>query len=495
MNTCGLIFPHQLFPNHPCLSDEVEAVYVEDSLFFGDARWPAQFHKQKLVFHRASMKAHVAEHEKRRPKRYFDYEANSTINEIIGALHRDGCRRIIVVDPVDDVLERRIEKACKHFSVQLDIRPSPMFLSPQNWAQDFLQEKPPYRMGSFYIAQRKRMQCLVRQGRPEGDAWSHDKANRKKWPKHLSPPPLTVAQHNSYLREAIKYVEDKFPNNPGHVDDFIYPVTRADALTWLDQFVTERLNGFGTYQDAIVERESVLHHSLLSPMLNTGLLTPQEVVDAALKHAERHAIALNDLEGFIRQVIGWREFMMLMYRSIGVRQRSTNFWGHQRTMPNAFYTATTGIEPVDHCIRKVLDSAYCHHIERLMVLGNFMLLCEIHPDSVYRWFMELFIDSYDWVMVPNVYGMSQFADGGLVCTKPYISSSNYIRKMSDFAPGPWCAIWDALFWRFITLHQDFFSGQPRLSMMARQLERMDASKRERHMETAEKYIEQLHRNG
>ncbi len=164
-------------------------------------------------------------------------------------------------------------------------------------------------------------------------------------------------------------------------------------------------------------------------------------------------------------------------------------------MPKAFYDANTGIEPVDNIIKKVLENAYSHHIERLMILGNFMLLCEINPDEVYKWFMEMYIDAYDWVMVPNVYGMSQYSDGGLICTKPYISSSNYIRKMSNFDKGDWCQIWDALFWRFIYKHKKVFKKNPRMSMMVVQLNKMDKAKLNRHLKIADSFLKKNIYNG
>ncbi|MCB0360220.1 MAG: hypothetical protein KDD44_11310, partial [Bdellovibrionales bacterium] len=180
-----------------------------------------------------------------------------------------------------------------------------------------------------------------------------------------------------------------------------------------------------------------------------------------------------------------------VYRQFGRRQRCSNAWQHHRPIPAAFYSGTTGIVPVDSVIHQVLRSGYCHHIERLMVLGNFMMLCEIHPDHVYRWFMELFIDAYDWVMVPNVYGMSQHADGGLITTKPYISGSNYIRKMSNYPKGEWCQIWDGLYWRFIAKHQQEFGANPRMSMMVRQLNRMDCARKEAVLENAERFLASL----
>ena len=202
-------------------------------------------------------------------------------------------------------------------------------------------------------------------------------------------------------------------------------------------------------------------------------------------------IPLNSTEGFIRQVTGWRDFIRIVYMLKGSEQRTCNYWKFKRKIPFCFYTGKTGIEPIDVVIQKVLETGYCHHIERLMVLGNFMLLCEFDPDEVYRWFMELFIDAYDWVMVPNVYGMSQFADGGLMSTKPYISGSNYLMKMSDYPKGDWQETWDALFWNFMNKHRSFFLKNPRLGMLVKTFDKMASEKRAGLINTAEKYIKSL----
>ncbi len=224
-------------------------------------------------------------------------------------------------------------------------------------------------------------------------------------------------------------------------------------------------------------------------MLNIGLLTPKQVVEAVLAHGEE--VPLNSLEGFIRQVIGWREFVRLIYVHAGTKQRTRNFWGLSQKLPASFYSGTTGIAPFDASVERTLNHAYCHHIERLMVLGNFMLLCDIAPDAVYRWFMEMFIDSYDWVMVPNVYGMSQHADGGLMTTKPYISGSSYILKMSDYPKGTWTTIWDGLYWRFVHRQREFFSQNPRMRVMVGQLDRM-GNKLGQHLVVAERFLETIH---
>ena len=201
-------------------------------------------------------------------------------------------------------------------------------------------------------------------------------------------------------------------------------------------------------------------------MLNTGLLTPQQVLNRTMERAEAGDIPLNSLEGFIRQIVGWREFMAAMYRQHGVLMRNGNFWGFDdRPIPQAFYTGTTGLPPIDDAIHHALSTGYCHHIERLMLLGNLMLLCGFHPTRIYTWFMELFVDSSEWVMTPNVFGMGTFADGGIFATKPYICGSAYFMKMMDFKKGEWCNTMDGLYWRFIDRNRKFFSKNPRLSMI------------------------------
>ncbi|MEJ2004055.1 MAG: FAD-binding domain-containing protein, partial [Cyclobacteriaceae bacterium] len=274
-------------------------------------------------------------------------------------------------------------------------------------------------------------------------------------------------------------------------DNFIYPVTHYQAEEWLSDFIEKRIIKFGDYEDAISDRSAFLFHSVLTPALNIGLLTPQQVIEEIMKNHEKTPIPLNSLEGFIRQVIGWREFMRGIYRYKGTYQRKHNFFGHSRKIPESFWNGNTGIDPLDDVIKKVNQHAYAHHIERLMVLGNFMLLCEFDPDEVYQWFMELFIDAYDWVMVPNVYGMTQYADGGLITTKPYISSSNYIRKMSNYGKGEWSEIWDGLYWRFLHIHRDKFENNQRMNMMMSILDRMDQEKLEAHLEVADNFLGSL----
>jgi deoxyribodipyrimidine photolyase-related protein len=346
-------------------------------------------------------------------------------------------------------------------------------------------------MATFYISQRKRLNLLLEEAKPVGGKWSFDPENRKKIPRDLEVPPLPRSRPSAWVEEAKTFVEKHFPGNPGSCDDFFYPVTHQDAEKWLDAFLNERLFLFGDYQDAMAKDEPFLFHSILSPMLNAGLLTPDHVVKKTLDAAKERSVPLNSLEGFIRQIVGWREFIRAVYRLRGEKERTMNFFEHHRSLPVAFYTGETGLDPVDSVIKRLTRDAYAHHIERLMVLGNIMLLSEIDPDDVYRWFMEMFIDAYDWVMVPNVYGMSQHADGGMITTKPYISSSHYIRKMSDFPDGDWCQVWDGLYWRFIHKHRAFFEKNPRMRVMTRQLDRMGNAGLAKHLKAARRFLERI----
>jgi deoxyribodipyrimidine photolyase-related protein len=489
----SLIYPHQLFAEHPAVAANRAAFLLEDPLFFGnDQHWPCAMHRQKLLLHRLSMEAyaHQLEQSGVSVKHIQTKDSQPTTSGKLLEKHLPkGVKVLHVVDPVDEILSRRLKRYAAERNIELRLYESPNFLSPQEFLQATLAGKKKPFMARFYEAQRKRMNLLLDEnGGPAGGQWSFDADNRAKLPKRHVVPREPHA-HPPQWQDAAREIEQAFPNNPGSLQDFRWPVTHEQAEAWLQQFVTERLHDFGIYEDAIAVDHTFLYHSAITPALNIGLLHPQQVIDAVMEHADR--VPINSLEGFVRQVIGWREFMRGIYQFHGSSIRRNNFWGFTRRMPRSCYDGTTGIAPVDRVIRLLLREGYCHHIERLMVLGNFFLLCRIHPDDVYRWFMELFVDSYDWVMVPNVYGMSQFADGGTFTTKPYLSSSNYLKKMSNEESGPWCEIWDGLFWSFIEEHSSFFLKNPRLSMMVRTWEKMTAEKREKHLQAAQQFLDQL----
>ncbi len=491
-----IVFPHQLFKQHPAIDKTRKIFLVEETLFFNQYN----FHKQKLVLHSASMQFY----KDWLIQQNLDVEyikANHSISDVrklVDHLAEKNYISIHVAETADDWLNRRLTSACKKNNIQLQVYQTPCFLNSMKEADEYFSDKKKYFQTDFYIWQRKKYKLLLDvQNHPVGGKWSFDYENRKRFPKNETVPAFRLPHENEFVKAARTYVDEHFKNNYGSNEKpfnnarGFYPVTFAEAEQWLDDFIQHRFNKFGIYEDAIVEHEQVLHHSVLSSSLNIGLLTPKQVVDAVVENAHQYKIPINSLEGFIRQIIGWREFIRIVYERSGRKERTKNYWHFSRKIPSSFWKGTTGIEPVDAVIKKVLQSGYTHHIERLMVLGNFMLLCEFDPDEVYKWFMELFIDAYDWVMVPNVYGMTQFADGGMMSTKPYISGSNYLMKMSDFEKGEWQQIWDALFWRFMFVHRDFFESNQRIGMLLNTLNKMTDEKKKTYLDVAEKFLSSL----
>lgn len=488
-----LILPHQLFLDHPGLDPAPSGVtMVEDALFFGDAHHPAAFHKQKLWLHRASMKRYQGLLEERGLEvDYFEHEpGGDPLRDCLERLAAKGVGVVRLPDPHDHLVNRRIDRHADRLGIEVQRLPTPMFINDPEENRAYRGTKKRWFMADYYKHQRRRLGILMDGDDPEGGQWSFDEENRKKVPRKMlgSIPPLPEPEHDELDHAAREHVEARYPGNPGRIERLVYPTSHEAAADWLDRFIAERFGLFGDYEDAIVKGESWLWHGVLTPMLNIGLLTPRQVLDTALEGAGRHGVPINALEGFVRQLIGWREFMRATYEDLGVAMRTTNHWGHRRRIPKSFYDGTTGIEPIDDAINRVLETGYCHHIERLMVLGGFMFLCEFDPDEIYRWFMELFVDSYDWVMVPNVYAMSQHADGGQITTKPYFSGSSYVRKMSNFPPGDWTATWDGLYWRWIWNHHEELGKNPRWAMMCAMARKMAPEKREAHLEAAEAFL-------
>lgn len=488
MKSIGLIFPHQLFPNHPVLEHANEVYLIEDSLFFGDQYNPLKFHKQKLVLHRASMQSYKDGLESKGVLvHYIEYKSEKTIVDVLDDI---SANEIICVDPTDYLLERRLKRSLGN---RLTLLSSPLFINTREDNEKYLTEGKLF-MQEFYKFQRRRLNILMEDDKkPTGGKWSFDDENRKKIPKsHYSEIPSDPSHNkNEYVTDAIKYIEKKFPANYGNINIFGYAVTRDEALKVLHDFCKERLHLFGDYEDAIVKDRSQLYHSILSPYLNIGLITPMEVVQSVLTYAKEHALPLNNTEGIIRQIIGWREFIRMTYEHHGTSMRNENQWGHGNDMSEKWYGGTTGIEPIDTTISKTLRTAYAHHIERLMVLGNFMFLCKLKPKQIYNWFMEMYIDAYHWVMVPNVYGMTQSTQKGLMTTKPYISGSNYIKKMSDYKNGPWAEIWDALYWNTIIENLDELVANGRMHFVTARAKKFTPQDKKDYKDTVESFLKSL----
>lgn len=484
-----LVLPHQLFDEQRTADADL-LVLVEPDLFFRQYA----FHTHKLVLHRASMRRFAAEvRQAGRATAYVESRGDrDTDAQLVELLREREVTEVSWCDVVDDWLDRDLRRVADQVGAEVTVEETPAFLTSDADVNEQLGRRRGSRprMSTFYAWQRRRLDVLMDGDGPVGGKWSFDEDNREPYPKGgLDVPPLPRLQRDEHVRDAIAWVAAEFPDNPGDPDGFRWPTTRAQAKRWLASFVEDRLRRFGPHEDAIAADEPFLLHSTLSPVINIGLLSPREVLDAVLAADD---VPLASLEGFVRQVIGWREYMRGIYVTQGRRLRTTNRLHLTRALGPGWWDGTTGLHPVDVVVRRVLRHGYAHHIERLMVIGNAMLLLRTDPDDVYEWFMALFVDAYDWVMVPNVYAMSQFAAAEAITTKPYVSGSNYVLKMSDFSKrdgeAGWADAWDALYWQFVDDHRDGFAANPRTSMAVRTLEKMKDARRRELAEVAERWL-------
>ncbi len=462
MKDVTIIFPDQLFLKHPAIACGRPIYLIEEFLFYHIQA----FHKQRLVLLRTAMRKYATmlrnHHHDVTILSAKDLTYRGSAFEALG---KKRIETIHVAEFADEWLDQDLHQAAKRYGWNVIMHPSPGFMCSHQELQSFFFEKEHYAMAQFYAYQRRSRNILMEGDKPIGGKYSFDTENRKKIPKNLSIPSFWVPPRNQEVEVVIEEIEHEFPHAIGKASPFVYPTTHQEAHQALCVFLQDKIASFGNYQDAMRKEDSFLFHSVLSPMLNIGLITPKEVLDAALAYAERHAIPMNSLEGFARQILGWREFVQASYLLKGSSQRSRNFFDHHDPIPQRFWQGAVGIEPIDTTVQRALQTGYCNHIERLMLLGNFLLLTETSPHEIYTWFMGHFVDAYDWVMVPNVYGMSQYADGGTIVTKPYISSSNYIVKMSNYPKGDWTEVWDGLFWRFLNKHHSLFSSNHRTAQL------------------------------
>ena len=494
MNKLILLLGNCLFPDHSKLKPGA------DDLFFmaEDVGLCSHFkyHKHKLVLFLSAMRSHrdwlleqwpVEYHEFTPDNQQHSYEEKLDIT----LKSNPEISEIITYDIEDHFFEERIEQYCLNKGLKLTFVDSPGFLTTKEEFNQYDRGvKRPF-MHTFYQRQRKSLNILLKDGEPMGGKWSFDEENRKKLPRGIFLPTLPQVDQTQHTQDVRKIVDELFPDHPGNTDNFFWATTRKDVTHLFEKFLEDRFQQFGPYEDAIDREEVFLFHSVLSPYINMGLITPEEVVKKTLMYADINNIHLPSVEGFIRQIIGWREFIRGIYHEYDGKLQKNHF-NHQRKMKPCWYEGTTGIPPLDDSILKAVKYGYTHHIERLMVLGNIMLLCEIHPDEVYKWFMEMYVDSSDWVMAPNVYGMSQYSDGGIFSTKPYIGGSNYILKMSNYPKkGEWTQIINGLYWRFIQVNRSVFEKNPRMSMMTRTLDKMDDQKRFALFNQAEQFIDQV----
>ncbi len=486
MSSVWLIFPHQLYKQNLSLPKDHTIALIEDSLFFNDYEYEVKFHKLKLVFHRATMKAHEFELKNSgRAVLYFDFQAFKNLKQVVKKLKELGFQKFHTYEPTDYILAKRLRVL---LGSSVLFHTTPNYINSLKDLESDFGIKDKYKLHDFYIHQRKKHSILYSNGKPVGGRWSFDVFNRKRLPKKFSLPPDPCVKQNVFVKEAKDYVESLFPSNPGSSEKFFFSVTREDAKTWFETFLEQRLENFGAYQDFITVKSNFIFHSGIAAYLNVGLLDPTIIISKVMERVNNEN--LPSIEGFLRQIIGWREYMRFLYETKGSVIRKSNFFDHRYKIKDL---KKFNLEPLIHCVKKVESIAYLHHIERLMVVGNILFLCEIHPDEVYKYFMQNFIDAFDWVMVPNVYSMSQFACGGILSTKPYFSGSNYILKMSDFKKGEWTLKLDGLFYRFIHKNYDKLSENPRLKPLLSRL--TNSSKKNELVKVGDDYLNFLLNHG
>ena len=488
--TLRLILGNQLFPLEIQNIEDRETVFMCED--FGLCTYE-KHHKSKIALFFNAMRSFRDSLEAANIDCiYYDFNnkfEDSYIKKLSSEIKDNNFSCIRFFEIEDKPFENEIMQMISDLDIKCEVLNTPMFLDSRESFKDFVGDKKFLLQANYYKKARKEMDILIENQKPVGGKWSFDDENRKKLPKGYIIPKLPVIKERGDSDEISNFINTEFNDHPGNINN-IFPYTTEQALDWLDTFFEERFKDFGPYEDAIFMGEHFQLHSALSSSMNLGIITPQQIITKAKDYAEANDIPLNSLEGFVRQIIGWREFIRGIYQNFSEKMINSNYWNHNRKLSEAWYTGDTGIEPLDDAIKGALEFGYTHHINRLMVLASIMNMSRIHPSEIYKWFMEMFVDSSEWVMVPNVFGMGTFADGGIFATKPYISGSSYILRMSNFKKGDWCEIVDGLYWKFIEDNKEFFAKNPRLSLMIRALEKLDQERKLRIFKAAEIFIEE-----
>ncbi len=449
-------------------------------------------HKKKIAFIFSAMR-HFAQ-ELQQSGFTVDYtkldapnNAGSFRGEIARALERYDIDRIVVTHPGEHRVLADIECWQSDLGIPVEIRPDHRFLSALENFADWAKGRKQLRMEYFYREMRKQYSVLMDGSEPVGGQWNYDADNRKPPREGLVIPPPYKNDADTITREVMELVAARFPDHFGDLEPFYFAVTRDQALKVLSLFIEQRLGEFGTYQDAMVEGEPWMYHSHISFYLNCGLLLPLECVRAVEEAYYQGKAPLNAVEGFIRQIMGWREFVRGIYWLKMPQYAEMNFLEATRNLPDFYWTANTEMNCLRQCVLETRENAYAHHIQRLMVLGNFALLAGIDPEQVNEWFLIVYADAYEWVEMPNVSGMILFADGGYLASKPYAAGGNYINKMSDYCKncsykvtrknGPDACPFNYLYWDFLERNRVKLKSNHRISMMYKTYDRMDEEKK------------------
>ncbi len=488
MKSLFLILGNQLFPQNYLNKHKNSTFFMCESY---DLCTFQKHHKLKLILFLSSMRSYADELKKNKFKvNYIDLHKDFKISyekKLENFIKKNKYQELISFEIEDKFFEKKISSLCKKNKIEWTFIQSPMFLNSRDEFKNYLSKtKKPF-MANFYKIARAKTDILMDNNKPKGGKWSFDEDNRKKLPKDIKIPEMITAIETKHTKVLKQQVNNIFKNHPGEVDNFWLPTTYDDAVKWLDYFIMKKFNLFGDYEDAVDTNNNFLFHSALSPMINLGLLTPELIIERVKKVETK--IKINSYEGYVRQIIGWREFIRGIYQNYDQQLQENNFFQHKNSLTKRWYDGTTGLDPLDHSIKNAQKYGYTHHIERLMVLCNIMNLCEIKPNQVYNWFMEMFVDSSDWVMSPNVYGMGLFSDGGIFSTKPYICGSSYFMKMMNFKRGNWNDIMDGLYWRFINKNRKFFQSNPRLNMMVNIYDKMNSDRKNHIIKKANQFID------
>ena len=396
----------------------------------------------------------------------------------------------------------RLREIKSSYSARIEEIPNGFFIAdPEQWKQRIA---PGYRMEYFYRDMRRQTGYLMDGETPEGGEWNYDDLNRESLPKDHPIPKIKAFEPDEITKEVMALTEEYFPDHFGNISHFPYAVTREQALELLDHFVRDRLDEFGPYEDALKTGDHQLFHSQLSIYLNNGLLLPDEVCERAIEAYEKGSARLNSVEGFIRQIIGWREFIRIYYEAMMPGVREANHFEFKEKLPGMYWTGETKMKCMEESIRPVIEEGYSHHIQRLMILSNFSNLTETDPRELNRWFWLAYVDAYEWVELPNVLGMSTFADGGVLASKPYVSSGNYINKMSDYCKnceysvtkktGEKACPFNYLYWNFVDKQRETFNDSGRVNFMVNMFDNKKSDEeKDKIRESSERFLKELKR--
>ncbi|MCC5915323.1 MAG: cryptochrome/photolyase family protein [Balneolaceae bacterium] len=458
-------------------------------------------HKIKATLVLSSMRHFALEcHEAGFPVLY--HSTNGHFNDGLEELLEGFDGTFIYMTPSEWDSRERIRSFADQFGGQSRELPNGFFLADaEKWKEKI---EPGYRMEYFYREMRRQTGYLMDGDKPEGGEWNYDDQNRESLPKDHPLPEISVPEQYEITKEVMEMVEAYFPDSFGKLDGFRYAVTRSDALSLLDDFIENRMDEFGPYEDALKMGNHRLFHSQLSLYLNNGLLLPGEVCDRAIHAYHDGSARLNSVEGFIRQIIGWREYIRIYYEAMMPEVRDANHFGFTKKLPELYWTGKTKMTCMEQSVKPVLEEAYSHHIQRLMILSNFSNLTETDPRELNRWFHLAYADAYEWVELPNVLGMSTFADGGVLASKPYISNGNYINKMSDYCrncsysvtkkTGEKACPFNYLYWNFVDKQRETFNDSGRVNFMVNMFDNKKSDEeKEKIRESTENFLAELKR--